>query len=164
MTIQLHALTTLHISSHQLSSLSQNYVKYAPITFVTNHFSGPETAINMLCVSIRASAYVFSALMLLVGWQEGHEWWGAGMVVWSKMQTCIWPSWCHCHSLSLASVKSTLVLVLLFWYRLTRVVPDKGPLNGCVCACTTTDEIDNLSPRYLTRWFIEWVQGQRSTL
>ena len=24
-------------------------------------------------------------------------------------------------------------LVLSFWYRLTRVVPDKGPLNGCVC-------------------------------
>ena len=24
-------------------------------------------------------------------------------------------------------------LVLLFWYRLTRVVQDKGPLNGCVC-------------------------------
>jgi len=21
------------------------------------------------------------------------------------------------------------------WYRLTRVVPDKGPLNGCVCVC-----------------------------
>ena len=21
------------------------------------------------------------------------------------------------------------------WYRLTRVVPDKGPLNVCVCAC-----------------------------
>ena len=35
-----------------------------------------------------------------------------------------------CHSLSLASVKSRLVLP--FWYRLTRVVPDKGPLNGCV--------------------------------
>ena len=46
------------------------------------------------------------------------------------MQTCIWPSWCHCHSLSLASVKSRLVLP--FWYRLTRVVPEKGPLNGCV--------------------------------
>ena len=43
----------------------------------------------------------------------------------------IWPSWCHCHSLSLASVKSRLVLP--FWYRLTRVVPEKGPLNGCVC-------------------------------
>jgi len=24
-------------------------------------------------------------------------------------------------------------MVLPFWYRLTRVVPDKGPLNGCVC-------------------------------
>jgi len=30
-----------------------------------------------------------------------------------------------------ASVKSRLVLP--FWYWLTRVVPDKGPLNGCVC-------------------------------
>ena len=38
--------------------------------------------------------------------------------------------WQNCHSLSLASVKSRLVL--LFWYRLTWVVPDKGPLNGCV--------------------------------
>jgi len=46
------------------------------------------------------------------------------------VQTCIWPSWCHCHSLSLAPVKSRLVLP--FWYRLTRVVPDKGSLNGCV--------------------------------
>jgi len=26
-------------------------------------------------------------------------------------------------------------LVLPFWYRLTQVVPDKGPLNGCVCVC-----------------------------
>jgi len=45
----------------------------------------------------------------------------------SEMQTCIWPSWCHCHSLYLASVKSRLVVP--FWYRLTRVVPDKGQLN-----------------------------------
>jgi len=49
------------------------------------------------------------------------------------VQTCIWPSWCHCHSLSLASVKSRFVLP--FWYRLTRVVLDKGPLNRCVCVC-----------------------------
>jgi len=26
-------------------------------------------------------------------------------------------------------------LVLPFRYRLTRVVPEKGPLNGCVCVC-----------------------------
>ena len=51
--------------------------------------------------------------------------------VWSEVRTCIWPSWCHCHALSLASVKSRLVLP--FWYWLTRVVREKGPLNGCVC-------------------------------
>ena len=58
----------------------------------------------------------------------------AWLSVWSKVQTCIWPNWCHWHSLSLAAVKSRLVLP--FWYWLTRVVLDKGPLNGCVC-CTT---------------------------
>jgi len=53
----------------------------------------------------------FSALMLLVGWQEGHpackklEWWGAGMVICLRSgHICIWPSRCHCHSLSLAPV------------------------------------------------------------
>jgi len=33
----------------------------------------------------------------------------AWLFVWSDVQTCIRPSWCHCHSLSLASVKSRLV-------------------------------------------------------
>ena len=62
------------------------------------------------------------------------EWWAlAWLSVWSEVQTCICPSWCHCHSLSLASVKSRLALP--FWYRLTRVVSEKGPLNGCVCMC-----------------------------
>jgi len=55
------------------------------------------------------------------------------------VQTCIWPSWCHCHSLSLASVKSRLVLP--FWYRLTWVVPEKGPLNGRVCVCVCVSSI-----------------------
>ena len=79
----------------------------------------------------------FSALMLLVGRQEGHPackklsgWVLEWSSVWSEVQTCIWPSCCHCHSLSLASVKSRLVLS--FWYRLTWVVPEKGPLNVCV--------------------------------
>ena len=58
------------------------------------------------------------------------EWWSVGLVICLGVQTCMWPSWCHCHSLSLASVKSRLVLP--FWYRLTQVVLDKGPLNGCV--------------------------------
>ena len=80
----------------------------------------------------------FSALTLLVGRQEGHPackkrvvgcW--RGCLVWSEVQTCIWPSWCDCHSLSLAPVKSRLVLP--FWYRLTQVVLEKRPLNGCCC-------------------------------
>ena len=34
---------------------------------------------------------------------------------------------------SLASFKPRLVLP--FWYRLTEVVQEKRPLNGCACAC-----------------------------
>ena len=44
-------------------------------------------------------SYSFSALTLLVGWQEGHpacKKLSGGMLVWlsvwSKVQTCIWPS------------------------------------------------------------------------
>jgi len=55
----------------------------------------------------------FSALMLLFGQQEGHLackklsgemllW----LSVWGEVQICIWPSWCHSHSLSLAPVNS----------------------------------------------------------
>jgi len=73
----------------------------------------------------------FSALTLLVGRQEGHPACKklsggvlAWLSVWSELQTCICRSLCHCHSLSVASVKSRLVLP--FWYRLTRVVPEKG--------------------------------------
>ena len=84
--------------------------------------------------------FAFSALTLLVGRQEGHpacKKLSGGVLallsVCSEVQTCIWPSWCHCHSLSLSSVKSRLVLP--FWYRLTWVVLEKGPLNVCVCVC-----------------------------
>jgi len=66
----------------------------------------------------------FSALTLSVGRQEGHpacKKLSGGVLAWlsdwSEMQTCIWPSGCHCHSLSLASVKSRLVFP--FWYWLT---------------------------------------------
>jgi len=47
----------------------------------------------------------------------------AWLSAWSVVQTCIRPSCCHCHSLSLASVKSRSVLP--FWYRLT-----SGVLGG----------------------------------
>ena len=64
--------------------------------------------------------HAFSALTLLVGRQEGHPACKklsggvlAWLSVWSEVRTCICSSWCHCHSLSLASVKSRLVLP--FW-------------------------------------------------
>jgi len=88
----------------------------------------------------------FRALTLLVGRQEGHtacKKLSGGVLawisVWSKVQTCIWPSRCHCHSLSLASVKSRLVLS--FWYRLTGVVTEKRPINGCVSVCVTLAQL-----------------------
>ena len=101
----------------------------------------------VLCIIEYLSSYVrktvpfaFSALTLLVWQQEGHpackkQSGGvlASLSVWSEVQTCMWPSWCHCYWLSLASVKS--VLGLLFWYQLTLIVPEKGPLNGCVYVC-----------------------------
>jgi len=45
----------------------------------------------------------------------------------------------HCHSLSLASVKSRLVSP--FWYWFTQVVPEKGPLNGYVCVRETVEAL-----------------------
>jgi len=32
---------------------------------------------------------------------------------------------------------SKIQIGFTFWYRLTRVVLDKGPLNGCVCVCVS---------------------------
>jgi len=53
------------------------------------------------------------------------------LFVWSDVQICIWPSWCHCHSLSLASEKIQIGFTFLVpahpW-----VVPEKGPFNGYV--------------------------------
>jgi len=68
----------------------------------------------------------FSAFMLLVGRQEG------GGVLASL-------SVCMAQLMPLPLTVSCFRLVLPFWYRLTWVVPDKGPLNGCVymyvCVC-----------------------------
>jgi len=79
----------------------------------------------------------FSALTLLVGRQEWHpackklEWWGAGVVICLERgadlhvaQLMPLPLTVSCFS------KIRKRLVLPFWYRLTWVVLDKGPLNG----------------------------------
>jgi len=85
----------------------------------------------------------FSALKLLVGWQEGHPACKklsggvlARLFVWSDVQICIWPSWCHCHWLSLASVKSGLVFPFLVPAHLgsSRKRAFKWVCD-CVCVC-----------------------------
>ena len=77
----------------------------------------------------------FSALTLLVGRQEGHPacknwvvgcWHGVCLEQGADLHMAqLMP----CHSLSLASV----IGFLPFWYLLTWVIPEKEPLNGCVC-------------------------------
>ena len=61
-----------------------------------------------------STSHSFSALMLLVGWQEGHlvcKNLSGGVLarlsVWGEVQICIWLRWCHCHSLNLAPVTHT---------------------------------------------------------
>jgi len=89
---------------------------------------------------------VVCALMLFVGRQEGHPACKklsgevlAWLSVWSEVQTCIRPSWCHCHSLSLASVKSRLVLTFLVLAHPGS--PGKRAVKRvCVCVCSLTVE------------------------
>ena len=70
-----------------------------------------EHIVTKLRANILEYILAFSALRLLVGWQEGHpacKNWVVGCwhcySVWGEVQICIWPSWCHCHSLSLTPV------------------------------------------------------------
>jgi len=81
----------------------------------------------------------FSALTLLVGRQEWHpackKLGGAGVVIClERGARCrlAWPSWCHCHSLSLASVKSRLT-----FYRAILCIrgTSHGPVSVSVCVC-----------------------------
>jgi len=83
--------------------------------------------------------------MLLVRQQEGHPacknsvmgcWHG-----WSEVQICIWPSRCHCHSLSLAPVNPDWFYLpgssFLVQYWLTWAVPYKiqKSRKTIVCVC-----------------------------
>ena len=58
----------------------------------------------------------------------------AWLSAWSEVQTCVWPSGFHCHSLSLASVKSRFGFTIM-------VLADPGSPGRravkrvCVCVC-----------------------------
>jgi len=81
-----------------------------------------------------AQLYAFSALTLLVGRQEGHpvcKNWAVGC--------CLRGAVLHMAQLMplplTVSWFSKIRTGLPFWYRLTLVVPEKGPLSVCVCVC-----------------------------
>jgi len=90
------------------------------------------------CLTLCVHVYAFSALTLLVGRQEGHpackKTLSGGVLawlsVWSNVQTCIWPSWYHRHSLCCFS-KIQIGFTFLVPAHLGS--PGKGPLNVCVC-------------------------------
>jgi len=73
----------------------------------------------------------FSALTLLVGRQEEHpackklEWWGTGMVICLQRDADL-----HMAQLMPLTVSCFSKIKIGFT---NQVVPDKGPLNGCVC-------------------------------
>jgi len=79
----------------------------------------------------------FSALTLLVGRQEGQpackktEWWGAGVVICMERGADLQMAQLMPLPLTVSCL-SKIQIGFTFWYRLTRVVLDKGPLNGCV--------------------------------
>ena len=81
----------------------------------------------------------FSASTLSVGRQEGHpackktEWWGAGVVICLERGVDLHMAQLMPLPLTVSSFSEIEIgFTLPFWYRLARVVPDNGPLNGCV--------------------------------
>jgi len=61
------------------------------------------------------------------------EWCGGGMVICLERDSDLHMAQLMLLRLTVSSVKYRLVLP--FWYRLTWVVVEKGPLNVCVCVC-----------------------------
>jgi len=76
----------------------------------------------------------------------------AWLSVWSEMQTCVWPSWCHFHSMSLASEKNQIGFTFLvlahpgsLGQRAVKQVC--GTVCVCVCACVCVCVwLDNRKP------------------
>ena len=134
--VQLMPLPPYHLFIKiQLCQLNKVVLKQRPLN---GSFKGESIIPSNVVV---LSQYIcLSALMLLVGRQEGHSackklWWGASMVIFlgrgadlHMAQLIPLPLTVSCSCIS--------QLVLLFWYHLTQVVLDKGPLKGCMYVCT----------------------------
>ena len=84
----------------------------------------------------------FSALTLLVGWQEGHpacKKLSGGVLAWLSV-------WSDMHMAQLMPLPLTVSCFSKIQTGFTFLVsadpgsPGKGPLNGCVCACSGVRE------------------------
>ena len=137
----LHQTTIITCWSHSASSC----VYSTMVDWAWSRKAGPsvlaETCNNLFLA-------IGSALMLLVGRQEGHpackktEWWNVGVVVWDEVQICIWPRICHCHSLSLVAPVNPDWFYLPGFYlsgtrspRWSRTNSRTAVKRLCVCVC-----------------------------
>ena len=110
MVICLERGADLHMAQLMLLPLTVSCFSKIQIGFtflVPAHLCSPgKRAVKRVWCVLRTA---FSSLMLLVGWQEGHP-------------TC-------------KKLSGGVLAWLSVCYQLTRVVLDKGLLNGCVCVC-----------------------------
>jgi len=90
-------------------------------------------------VACMVAFVAFSALTLLVGRQEGHpackktECWGTGVAICLERDANLHMAQLMPLPLTVSCFNKIQIGFFPFGYRLTRVVPEKGPLNGCVC-------------------------------
>jgi len=69
-------------------------------------------------------------------WPAKTKWWGAGVVICLEQGADLHMAQLMPLPLTV-SCFSKIQIVLPFWYRLNWVVPDKGPLNGCMYVSVT---------------------------
>ena len=91
---------------------------------VTRHY-------NYLDISVKRSAFSSQHITNKVSVYHA-EWWGAGVVICLERGADLHMA--HLIPLPLTvSCFSKIQIGLPFWYQLTWIVPEKGPLNGGVC-------------------------------
>ena len=77
----------------------------------------------------------FTFLVIIDAVTDIHnEWWGAGMVTCLELGADLHMAQLMPLPLTV-SCFSKIQIGFVFWYRLTQVVLEKGPLNGFVCVC-----------------------------
>ena len=117
---------------------------------------GSLLAFDSPCELLNISLQCFDA----VGWAAGRaackNWWGTGVVICLERgaNDCIWSSWCHCQPV--ISCSSKIQNALPVWCRLSQVVLEKRPLNGCSstssCSCELLNHTEPYPRAYLAYW------------